>query len=85
MEQDWWYVLRKVALHTLNNGAAIFSFMLLSYLMRRGISDCVLLAILDKIEGIVLIVLVLIFAGQVIYDVLPEKIRVFFTSKLVLA
>lgn len=82
--QDW-YVLRKVALHTLNNGVAILSFILLTFLTRRGLSEGLLRAILDDIEGVVLIVLVLIFACQVIYDVLPEKIRGLFTSKFVFA
>ncbi len=85
MAQDWWYVLRRIGLHTLNNGAAILSFVLLSFLTRWGIQDAVLRSILAYIEGVVLIVLVLLFASQVIYDVLPEKIRDLFTSKVVLA
>jgi hypothetical protein len=85
MAQDWWYVLRKVGLHTLNNGSAILSFVGLTRLSKWGISDCRLLSILDDIEGVVLIVLVLIFACQVIYDVLPERIRGFLTPKFVFA
>lgn len=73
--QDWWHVLRKIGLHTLNNGAAILSFILLAWLTRWGIPDGLLGTILDRIGGVVLIVLVLVFACQVIYDVLPESVR----------
>ena len=82
---DQWYILRKVCLHTLNDGAAIVSFIILLWLTKRGIPEGRLATILDDIEGVVLIVLVLIFALQVIYDVLPEKIRDLFKSKFVFA
>lgn len=82
---DIWYVLRKVGTHILSNGAAILSFIILSWLVRRGIQDPRLRTILDDIEGVVLIVLVLIFAAHVIYDVLPEKLRDYFSSKFVFA
>jgi hypothetical protein len=82
--QDW-HVLRKVALHTLNNGVAILSFVLLAYLTKSGIQDQTLSLILERIEGVVLIVLVLIFGCQLVYDVLPEKIRGLFAAKFVFA
>lgn len=84
MAEDW-NVLRKVGLHTLNCGAAMVSFILLTWLTRWGIQDSMLRSILDGIEGVVLIVLVLVFANQVIYDLLPERIRVLITSKFVFA
>jgi hypothetical protein len=84
-EQVWWYILRKVGLHTLNDGAAIGSFVLLSYIIRLWLPEGRLRTILDDIEGVVLIVMFLIFACQVIYDVLPGKIRGFVTSKFVFA
>ena len=82
--QDW-HVLRKVGLHTLNNFAAILSFVGLTYFTKRFITEGWVPGILDDIEKVVLVVLVLIFACQVIYDVVPEKIRAFFTSKFVFA
>jgi len=42
-------------------------------------------AALEAIEGIVLIVLVLIFAYNVIYDLLPEHLRNVLASKFVFA
>jgi hypothetical protein len=80
-----WRVLRAIGMHTLNNGSAILSFVFLSFLTRRGIPQGVLRVILDDIEGVVLIVLVLIFAYNVIYDLLPERLRNVFPFKLVLA
>ncbi len=72
--QDW-HVLKKLGMHTLNNGAAIISFEALTYLIKQGMEDGFLRTILDGTESGVLIVLVLVFACQVIYDVLPEKIH----------
>jgi hypothetical protein len=72
-------------MHTLNSGAAILSFVSLSCLTRWLITDCKLRYYLDKIEGIVLIVLVVIFAYNVIVDLLPESLRNAFPFKLVLA
>jgi hypothetical protein len=74
MAQDW-SVISKIWMHTLTNGSAILSFVLLTYITKHGIQEGVLRSILEGIEGIVLVVLVLIFALTVIYDVLPEKIR----------
>lgn len=72
-------------MHTLSNGSAILSFVALSRLTHWGITDGMLRTILERIEGVVLIVLVLIFAYNVIADVLPERIRNVFASKFVLA
>jgi hypothetical protein len=72
--QDW-HGLKKIGMHTLNNGGAILSFILLTLLTRWGISGGTLRTILDDVEGVVLIVLVLIFALNVMYDALPEQLR----------
>lgn len=85
MAASWHDVLRKIGIHTLCNAAAMGSFVILVLLSKWGIQDVTLRAILDDIEGIVLIVLVVVFALQVIYDVLPEKIRDFIASKFVFA
>jgi uncharacterized membrane protein len=93
--QDW-RVLGAIGMHTLTDGGAIVSFVVLTRLTKWGISAGVLRTILEGIQGVVLIVLVLIFAYNVIYDVLPEQLRSaiydlagrlrnVFTSKLVLA
>jgi hypothetical protein len=83
---DWdWVVLRKVVQHTLNTGAAILSFVILSYLTDHGVAGSVLRLILTRIEGGVLVVLVLILGCQLIYDVLPEKMREIVLSKFVFA
>jgi hypothetical protein len=84
-----WDILRKLRAHTLSNGGAILSFIILFWLTKHGVPDGMLRAVLDGIEGVVLIVLILIFSLRVIYDVLPEQIRdkiqAFFTSKFVFA
>ena len=72
-------------MHTLNSAAAILSFVLLSWLSQRGIHVERLLRILEPIEGTVLIVMLLVFATNVIYDLLPERVRNVITSKFVLA
>jgi hypothetical protein len=74
MAQDW-SVIQKIWMHTLTNGSAILSFIFLTYITEHGIHAGILRSILEGIEGVVLVVLVLIFALTVIYDLLPEKIR----------
>jgi len=76
MGQEWWRVLQKLGKHTLDNAAAMGSFWLSGLLAHRIITDPVVLGVVDNIEAIVLTVLLVIFGLQVIYDVLPEKIRI---------
>jgi hypothetical protein len=84
MAQDW-RVLQKIGMHTLSNGSAILSFVFLTYLTKHFIPEGALRSILDFIEGVVLIVLVSIFALNLIYDVLPEKFRDAVSNRFVFA
>jgi len=72
-------------MHTLNSTAAILSFVVLSWLTERGVHTILLLRILEFIEGTVLIVVLLVFAINVIYDLLPEQLRNVITSRFVFA
>ncbi|PYU27284.1 MAG: hypothetical protein DMG32_07800 [Acidobacteria bacterium] len=85
MDSSNWRVLRAIGMHTLNSTAAILSFVVLSWLTERGVHTILLLRILEFIEGTVLIVVLLVFAINVIYDLLPEQLRNVITSRFVFA
>ena len=82
--QDW-DVLTRIGMHTLVNGAAILSWVVLNALITQFVDDDILRVIIKLIEGGVLVVLVLVFARNLIYDVVPEKIREIIASKFVFA
>jgi hypothetical protein len=77
-----WDVLQKIWKHTANSAAAILSWKLLYWIAHFRSGDQTVLAWSDKIENVVIVVVLLSLAANLIIDVSPPIFRDWVRAKL---
>ena len=85
--RDWLDVknLQLTCKHTVSTIAAVFSYVLVFWLVRWGLGEGVIASIVEFTEQVVLVVTLLVYLFQLLYDVWVEARRNVRSSRFLLA